>query len=84
MAAQTDMSRNLEKALKTKVTDSVREEIGSVLDVNTESMTAAQAIAYAQVAKAIKGDKNAFEAVAGAVKGRQPDGSLNVEIKVVD
>lgn len=87
MAERKDatISRNLGKALRTKVTDNVRKEISGVLAVNTESMTAGQAIAYAQVAKAIKGDKNAFEAVFDACDGNSTaDKPFSVEIKVVD
>ena len=82
----TNLSRNLGKALKTKVTDSVKDEISSVLNVNTDRMTAGQAIAYAQVAKAIKGDKNAFETIFNAVKSEEPDTekAFSVEIKVVE
>ena len=81
-----NISRNLGKALKTKVTDSVREEICGVLDVNADRMTAGQAIAYAQVAKAIKGDKNAFETILNAVKSEDvgADKPFCVEIKVVE
>ncbi|MBQ7283832.1 MAG: hypothetical protein IJW74_03130 [Oscillospiraceae bacterium] len=81
-----NISRNLGKALKTKVTDSVREEISAVLGVNTEKMTAGQAIAYAQVAKAIKGDKNAFETILDTFSGSDEDAqkAFSVEIKVVD
>ena len=61
------ISSDLSKALASKVTDSVKEEIAQVLNVNTDRMTAGQAIAYAQVAKAIKGDKNAFEALGSVV-----------------
>ncbi|MBE6878310.1 MAG: hypothetical protein E7488_03985 [Ruminococcaceae bacterium] len=77
---------NLSRALAAKVTDSVREEIGQVLNVNTEKMTAGQAIAYAQVAKAIKGDKNAFEAITNATKQEdfKEEKAFSVEIKVVD
>lgn len=88
MENKTDISisRNLGKALKTKVADSVREEIGAVLNVNTERMTAGQAIAYAQVAKAIKGDKNAFETILNTVHSENTvqDKPFSVEIKVVD
>ena len=81
-----DISAELGKALASKVTDSVKQEIAQVLDVNTEKMTAGQAIAYAQVAKAIKGDKNAFEAITGATKQEdfKGDKAFCVEIKVVD
>lgn len=84
--SDVNISRNLGKALKTKVADSVREEIGAVLNVNTERMTAGQAIAYAQVAKAIKGDKNAFETILNAVRSENivQDKPFSVEIKVVD
>lgn len=83
---ETDISRNLGKALKTKVTDSVRDEICGVLSVNAERMTAGQAIAYAQVAKAIKGDKNAFETILNAVKSESDtdEKPFSIEIKVVD
>ena len=63
----TDIRRNLGKALKTCVADNVREEICGVLNVNAQRMTAGQAIVYAQVAKAIKGDKNAFETILNTV-----------------
>ena len=81
-----NISRNLGRALKTKVTDSVREEICGVLNVNAERMTAGQAIAYAQVAKAIKGDKNAFETILNTVKSESmaTDKPFSVEIRVVD
>lgn len=79
-----DICANLTKALATRVTDSVKEEIGQVLDVNTDRMTAGQAIAYAQVAKAIKGDKNAFEAITAATKDMAAEKGFNVEIRVVD
>lgn len=84
--SDTDISRNLGKALKTRVTDTVKEEICGVLDVNAERMTAGQAIAYAQVAKAIKGDKNAFETILSAVKNEDMgEGKpFSIEIKVVD
>lgn len=81
----TDISHNLGKALRTKVTDSVREEICGVLSVNAERMTAGQAIAYAQVAKAIKGDKNAFETILNTVKTESGEEKpFSIEIKVVD
>ena len=81
-----DISDDLSRALATKVTDSVKEEIAQVLNVNTDKMTAGQAIAYAQVAKAIKGDKNAFEAITSATKKEdlKGDKTFSVEIKVVD
>ena len=81
-----DISDDLSRALATKVTDSVKEEIAQVLNVNTDRMTAGQAIAYAQVAKAIKGDKNAFEAITSATKKEdfKGDKAFSVEIKVVD
>ncbi len=81
-----NISADLNKALAAKVTDSVREEIAQVLNVNTEKMTAGQAIAYAQVAKAIKGDKNAFEAITNVTKQEDFKGekAFSVEIKVVD
>ena len=81
-----DISDDLSRALATKVTDSVKEEIAQVLNVNTDKMTAGQAIAYAQVAKAIKGDKNAFEAITSAPKKEdlKGDKAFSVEIKVVD
>lgn len=75
----------MDKALKTKVTQTVREEIGSVLDVNTERMTARQAVIYAQIAKAIKGDKSAFEAVSNmADRSPAQQEGFCVEIKVVE
>jgi len=81
-----NIGKNLGKALKTKVTDSVRDEIKGVLNVNTERMTAGQAIAYAQVAKAIKGDKNAFETILNTVRSENMDVDkpFSVEIRVVD
>ena len=81
-----DISDDLSRALATKVTDSVKEEIAQVLNVNTDKMTAGQAIAYAQVAKAIKGDKNAFEAITSSTKKEdlKGDKAFSVEIKVVD
>lgn len=84
--SDTDIRRNLGKALKTSVADKVREEICSVLDVNAQRMTAGQAIVYAQVAKAIKGDKNAFETILNTVAGDdvQEEKPFSVEIKVVD
>jgi len=84
--ADINIGRNLGKALKTKVTDSVKEEISGVLNVNTERMTAGQAIAYAQVAKAIKGDKNAFETILNTVRSENmaEDKPFSVEIRVVD
>jgi hypothetical protein len=41
---------------------------------------------YAQVAKAIKGDKNAFETILNTVGGEEvaEDKPFSVEIKVVD
>ena len=82
----TDIRRNLSKALKTSVADKVKEEICGVLNVNAQRMTAGQAIVYAQVAKAIKGDKNAFETILNTVGGEEvaEDKPFSVEIKVVD
>lgn len=76
----------LNKALKTKVMDSVKDEISSVLDVSTDKMTAQQAIVYAQIAKAIKGDKSAFEAISNTVKQEMPEEekAFCVEVKVVE
>ena len=75
----------MDKALKSRVTQQVREDICSVLDVNCDRMTAKQAIAYAQIAKAIKGDKSAFEAISGMdVEIHQQDRPFFVEIKVVE
>lgn len=80
------MSDVLNKALKTKVMDSVKDEISSVLDVSTDKMTAQQAIVYAQIAKAIKGDKSAFEAISNTVKQEMPEEekAFCVEVKVVE
>ncbi len=80
------MSEVLNKALKTKVMDSVKDEISSVLDVSTDKMTAQQAIVYAQIAKAIKGDKSAFEAISNTVKQEMPEEekAFCVEVKVVE
>ena len=82
----TDIRRNLGRALKTSVADNVREEICGVLNVNAQRMTAGQAIVYAQVAKAIKGDKNAFETILNTVSEQDADSDkpFSVEIKVVD
>ncbi len=85
-ATDTDIRQNLGKALKTGVADSVRDEICGVLNVNTRRMTAGQAIVYAQVAKAIKGDKNAFETILNTVGGEKADEDkpFSVEIKVLE
>ena len=82
----TDIRHNLGKALKTSVADNVRDEICGVLNVSTRRMTAGQAIVYAQVAKAIKGDKNAFETILNTVSEQcdEEDRPFSVEIKVVD
>ncbi|MBR2028075.1 MAG: hypothetical protein IKA10_03655 [Oscillospiraceae bacterium] len=81
----TDIRNNLGKALKTSVADTVRDEICGVLNVNTRRMTAGQAIVYAQVAKAIKGDKNAFETILSTVGSQDAEEKpFSVEIKVVD
>lgn len=82
---KNSISRIMEKALKTKVTQQVKDDITSVLDVNTDKMTARQAVVYAQIAKAIKGDKSAFEAVSSmyTVKA-ETEKAYSVEIKVVD
>jgi len=84
--SKRDISADLGRALASKVTDSVKDEIAQVLNVNTEKMTAGQAIAYAQVAKAIKGDKNAFEAITNATRQEDFKGEkdFSVEIRVVD
>ena len=75
----------MDQALKSKVTQAVKEEISSVLDVNTEKMTAGQAVVYAQIAKAIKGDKAAFEAVSSMSREEfAADKSFCVEVKVVE
>ncbi|MBE6887145.1 MAG: hypothetical protein E7484_01845 [Ruminococcaceae bacterium] len=75
----------MDKALKSPVTQQVRDEIASVLDVNTDRMTARQAIVYAQIAKAIRGDKAAFEAVSSvAAEATAADKSFCVEVKVVE
>ena len=80
------MAYVMDKALKSAVTQQVRDEIASVLDVNTEKMTARQAVVYAQIAKAIKGDKAAFEAVSSVadVEEQAADKSFCVEVKVVE
>lgn len=82
---RNDMGYVLSKALKTKVTQSVKEEIASVLDINTDKMNARQAIAYAQIAKAIKGDKAAFETISSMQTDKTDrENSFCVEVKVVD
>lgn len=79
------MGSIMDTALKSRVTQQVREEICAVLDVNCDRMTAKQAIAYAQIAKAIKGDKSAFEAISSMDLAAQvQDKPFFVEIKVVD
>lgn len=82
---KNSISSIMEKALKTKVTQQVKDDITSVLAVNTDKMTARQAVVYAQIAKAIKGDKSAFEAVSNmyTVKA-EPEKAYSVEIKVVE
>lgn len=83
--SRNDMGYVLTKALRTKVTQSVREEIASVLDINTDKMNARQAIAYAQIAKAIKGDKAAFEAISNMqAEKTEKDNGFCVEVKVVE
>ena len=76
----------MDKALKSAVTQQVKDEIASVLEVNTDRMTARQAIVYAQIAKAIKGDKAAFEAVSSVADAQEQtaDKSFCVEVKVVE
>ena len=79
------MGSIIDTALKTRVTQQVKEDIASVLDVNCDRMTARQAIAYAQIAKAIKGDKSAFEAISSMdVQTQVQDQPFFVEIKVVE
>ncbi len=86
----TDENKNsighlMEKALKTKVTQQVKDDIASVLAVNTDKMTARQAVVYAQIAKAIKGDKSAFEAVSNMhTEKAETEKVYSVEIKVVE
>lgn len=86
----TDENKNsirclMDKALKTKVTQQVKDDIASVLAVNTEKMTARQAVVYAQIAKAIKGDKSAFEAVSNMhTEKPESEKAYSVEIKVVE
>ena len=83
--AKNSINTIMEKALRTKVTQNVKDDIASVLDVNTDRMTARQAVVYAQIAKAIKGDKSAFEAVnsmQGA--GSCDDRIYTVEIKMME
>ena len=75
----------MEKALKTKVTQQVKDDISAVLDVNTDRMTARQAVVYAQIAKAIKGDKSAFEAVSNMCSDEAvQDKAYAVEIRIVE
>ena len=86
----TDENKNsicclMEKALKTKVTQQVKDDIASVLAVSTDKMTARQAVVYAQIAKAIKGDKSAFEAVSNMhTANPETEKAYSVEIKVVE
>lgn len=82
---KNSISRIMEKALKTRVTQQVKDDIASVLAVNTDKMTARQAVVYAQIAKALKGDKSAFEAISNmnAVKP-ESEKAYSVEIKVVE
>lgn len=83
---QKMMGDVLNKALKSKVAESVKEEISTVLDISTDKMTAQQAIAYAQIVKALKGDKSAFEAISNAVKQEinTDEKTFSVEVKVVE
>ena len=75
----------MEKALKTKVTQQVKDDISAVLNVNTEKMTARQAVVYAQIAKAIKGDKSAFEAVSSMYDEKSSaDKFYTVEVRMVE
>ncbi|MBQ5326142.1 MAG: hypothetical protein J6K80_02950 [Oscillospiraceae bacterium] len=83
--SKNSISRIMEKALKTKVTQQVKDDIASVLAVNTDKMTARQAVVYAQIAKAIKGDKSAFEAVSNMYTAKpETEKAYSVEIKVVE
>ena len=83
--SKNNISRIMEKALKTKVTQQVKDDIASVLAVNTDKMTARQAVVYAQIAKAIKGDKSAFEAVSNMYTEKaETEKAYSVEIKVVE
>ena len=90
VAQMTDENKNsicclMEKALKTKVTQQVKDDIASVLAVSTDKMTARQAVVYAQIAKAIKGDKSAFEAVSNMYTANpETEKAYSVEIKVVE
>lgn len=82
---KNNMEHIMEKALKSKVTSQVREEIASVLDINPDRMTAGQAVVYAQIAKAIKGDKSAFETVSSLYSSKtEMQKAYSVEIKVVE
>jgi len=83
--SKNSISRIMEKALKTKVTQQVKDDIASVLAVSTDKMTARQAGGYAQIAKAIKGDKSAFEAVSNMyITKPENEKAYSVEIKVVE
>ena len=85
MENKNSMSAVMGKAMKTKVTQQVKDDISSVLEVNTDKMTARQAVVYAQIAKAIKGDKAAFEAVSSMFDNSpSADRCYSVEVKVVE
>ncbi len=83
--SRNNMGSVLARALRSKVTQSVKDEIAAVLEVNTDRMNARQAIAYAQIAKAIKGDRAAFEAISTMqTEKADRENSFCVEVKVVD
>lgn len=78
----------MKRALKMPVTQKIADEISEVLRVDTARLDAQTAIVYAQVAKAIKGDKAAFEIICELSEKSNPKPAKEerfiVEIKVVE
>ncbi|MEG1972931.1 MAG: hypothetical protein RR315_07180, partial [Oscillospiraceae bacterium] len=73
---------------KTQVTEKIAQEIQQVLDVDATTLDARAAIAYAQVAKAVKGDKGAYEMINEYAEKQDKEvgkgGGFVVEIRVVE
>lgn len=78
--------KTLKQALLTQVNEKVSGEICQVLNIDNCPMDAQTAIAFTQVAKAIKGDKTAFEMVFNSLEESEEkeQKGFKVEISVVE
>lgn len=85
-----DLSDVLRTILPMEISESLAKDAGLEFHVGEDGVTAAQAMAMAQIAKAIRGDSKAFALIRDMIDRKKDDGedktagAVKVDIRVVE